>query len=452
MIKQRITLLSKYIDQEVDTEGLEFNEDSVTIPKSIYYLKQDRITIPTNLVPDEISKLLNSLSTIRIQWKAPGSIPSDVFQNFNQEGLFIHLLPSSSYYEESIDELSQRLSSILGLEPFDNSNLVITATSASYYTNSPLQTSKISELITRLSPVDQSEISDVQDFELSWNPDSSLKIQWISSPSDIQIAKSSNIRKEIAILQPKDMVPDIELAGIRTVLGEDYTPPTKTLIYIKPRHFATNKSINYKFQMPLGLHPTVKVSDIDYNPPGDNCKLFWVSTVDKRLIFDKYQYDEKRFKLLQSWGETDLEAPVWKVTQFGSIQFLEVLSKTGLEMTYHSRYIEPSSDGGTSFLTPQLFYACNSSELIEDNELIESNPFDSYGLGYESFFDKDTIFFHFNNEPNSLFFNIPSVDVETFDKVQLTTLSVVAIGTLYLLYKLFRVFTTPTVSKSKKSA
>ncbi len=453
MIKQRITLLSNYIEQETDTEGLEFSEELVTVPKSIYYSRQDRVTIPIEHISPDLAQHLSTLGKLRIQWKAPGAHPSEIFQNFNQQGLYIHLVPSTSYYQESIDILSQQLSTSLGLKPLDNSDFIVTATSATYYSNLSIESIKLTQFISSLTELDQQDINNIEDFELNWDKESGLKVQWVSSPSDFKISKTTKIRKELAILQPKDLVPDIELAGIRTVLGQDYLPPTKTLIYIKPRHFPTSKTIHYELQSPIGLHPILKLSDLNYTPPSENCKLFWVSTVDNRLIFDKYQYDEKKFQLLQSWGETDLEAPVWKVSKFGSIQFLEVLNKTNLEMTYHSRYIEPSSDGKTVFLTPNVFYACDSPELIEDHQLIEKNLFDSYGLGYESFFDKDTIFFHFENEPKTLEFNIPTAKVEDFNRIQLTTLSVVSIGTLYLLYKLFRTFTTNTsVSSSKKSA
>jgi len=458
MTKQRITFLSNFIGEEsVNTEGLEFSEESLTVPKSTYYSRQDRLTVPQEEIPHELKKLLKNFKEVRITWKAPGTKASEVFQNFNQEGLFIHLLPSVPNYQPIIDELSQYLSTNLGLELFNNSNFITTATSFTYYTPKSFQVELLQQFISFVSKTDTT-FGNTQDFELHYSSTRGLKIQTISSPSDTIINSYNGIRKEIAILQPKKSIPDIELSGIRTILSKDsteYLPPTKTLIYIKPRHFQTASTLNWELNQPIGLHPTLK-TQLEYNPPhSDHCKLFWISTLPNRLIFDKYQYNGRKFQLLSSWGETDLEAPEWNVSKFGSIQFLEVLNSntSDIEMTYHSRYITPSSNGTTNFLTPQLFYACDGEKIIEDYEQIELNPFDNYGLGFDSFFESDTVFFHLDNGNEVLKFDIPTADVNDYFKVQLITLSVVFLGGFYLLFKLFKAFTTTTTKiDSKKRA
>lgn len=455
MSKLRSTLLSNYIEEEVETEGLSFSEDSITVPKSVYYLRQDRLSIPAKDFAHESKELFQQFKKVRIQWKSKEFAPSEVFQNYNQEGLFIHFLPLSQNYNPSIDELGEYLSLRLFIDYFNHTNVFSTATSGTYYKNiDPTSFSHLSSFINSFAK-ENLAIDNIQDFELNWDNESGLKLQWISDPSDITFSKS-NLRKEVAILQPKNLGSDLELAGIRSVISsEEFVPPTKTLIYVKPRHQNINESVNFNFETPVGLHPTLQLSDLQTEPISEsNCKLFWISTVTNRLIFDRYQIDSNKFQLLNSWGDTDLEAPVWKVSKPGSLQILEVLDKKDLKMTYHSRYIEPSVSTETELLNPSLFYACDSEGLIEDHELISLNPFDSYGLGYDSFFDKDTVFYHFQNDQGSSKFNIPTAELQDYKKIHSITTIVVLLGTIYLLFKIFstKIFTRSTTTSFKKNA
>lgn len=438
MAKLRTTLLSKYIEEEVETDGLTFSENSITIPSSVYYLRQDRLSVPKD-VSHESSNVFRQFKNIRIQLKIKGTAQSEIFQNYNQEGLFIHFLPSTEYHNQSIHELGEYLSLRLFIDYFNQTNVISTATSATYYKNiENFSTSHLSRFINSFAK-ENLNIDNIQDFELNWDKESGLKLQWISLPSNISLSKS-NVRKEIAILQPKRLGTDIELAGIRSVISsEEFIPPTKTLIYVKPRHQSINETIKFNLETPVGLHPTLQLSNIQSPPLSeDNCKLFWISTVTNRLIFDKYQIDTNKFKLLSSWGDTDLEAPVWKVSNWGSLQILEVLDKENLKMTYHSRYIQPTINSETELLNPSLFYACDSEGLIEDHELITLNPFDTYGLGYDSFFDKDTVFYHFQNAEGISKFNIPTAEVTDYKKIHFITTAVVLLGTFYLLFKMFK--------------
>jgi phosphatidylinositol glycan class X len=289
-------------------------------------------------------------------------------------------------------------------------------------------------------------------------------VQWISSPYDLLISNSANIRKEVAIIQTKDFHNDLELSGIRMVLDEtDALAPSKTLLFVKNRHHLLENKLSFEFNEPIGLHPTLKISNlsnISQSSPHSSCELFIYNTISQELFFDKYQYDTTSLTLLNSWGEHDLEAPIWKVSQFGSIQLFQVntdqlTEKNEVEIKFHSRYLNPSQSNQFNAITPNVFWACDSRQFIDDFEEIRNNPFDSFGLGYESLFEDDTVFCHMEKDRRVLEYTIPRGDKKDFNSIQYITLGSVVIGVLYILFKITKAFirangTKKTISEEKK--
>ena len=109
-------------------------------------------------------------------------------------------------------------------------------------------------------------------------------------------------------------------------------------------------------------------------------------------------------------GETDLEAPTWTVSKWGSALLVELapphstsnprsagtVTEPGnswfADIPLHLRYLPPSQDGLAfmSIAWPIVFWACPSDEGTKMN----TNPFDRINLGYDGLFGPRTIFYH----------------------------------------------------------
>jgi hypothetical protein len=331
---------------------------------------------------------------------------------------------------------------------FNSTNVISTATSATFNALREIKSSKFQQFLNAIVP-ELDRISYVQHFDIIWET-SQLKITWTSQPYDSKIVKS-DLRKEVALFQALDLYGDLELSGIRTVLDDEYTPPEKTLLIVKPRHTELDEQLQMSLSQPVGLHPELQIKGFSGKKPHPNCDLFIYSTLPNVLFFDKYQYNENKIKLLNSWGENDLEAPAWKVEKFGSAQLFHVLNNTdGIDIKFHSRYIKPSAPNIFKFFIPEVFWACEAETFMEEWDKIEANPFETYNLGYESFFEPSTVFYHYKRNTTDLRFTIPTAEAADHGKVQLITSAVVLIGSLYLLFKLFASFTALNRPSTKK--
>lgn len=344
------------------------------------------------------------------------------------------------------DQMGAFINKQFGVD-FNNTNMISTATSASFHSSAQIKSSVFQIFLNNIADrLDR--ISFVQSFDIRFD-EQRLIIEWVTEPYEANIRKS-NIRKEVALFQANQLsIDDLELSGIRTVISEEeYIPPTKTLLIVKPRHQVDTKTtLNYTFDQPIGLHPTLLIKGLNTtttpSPPFPECELFMYSDLPNTLFFDKYQYDTSRLSLLSAWGEDDLEAPEWKVARYGSAQLFHITNTTSdIELKLHSRYIIPSASSTFDLLTPEVFWACDADDYMEkeDRDRIDGNPFESYGLGYESFFEPSTVFYHLKKSQGKLEYTIPTGDKEDFPIIQKWTAAVVLIATFYLLWKLWKAF------------
>lgn len=464
MVKQRITLKLPSLNA-IDTDNLILQKEQIQIPASVYLRRQDRLTLNKEEIPEELQQYFENLYQFRIQWSSPlRSVSDELFQNFNPKGLEINLVPSVLQFEEEFNRFNSYFSKYLPFQ-FQSENIISTATSATYHTltREDITGAQLQKLITQFIPSsDLDEIDQITDIDIIWSAeDQQLVFKWISQPHDI-ILSSSGIRKELGLFQAQKFdEEDIELTGLTMVLQDQdrFVEPSNTLLIVKPRHTANYQGslVDYEFETPIGLHPTLKIKGLAQaaNKPYDNCELFLYSNIENSLIFDKFQYDEKTLQLVNTWGDNDLELPRYKIQQYGSIQLFQVDKLQDFEIKYHSRYLEVGNETNEkfTFLAPSFFWACDSQLNLKDSEMIAKNPFDSYSLGYESFFESSTNFYHLRNNQTLLEYKIPRGSESDFENIQLITLSAVVLGTLFLLYKITRsllLTKTPATTKSEK--
>lgn len=163
--------------------------------------------------------------------------------------------------------------------------------------------------------------------------------------------------------------------------------------------------------------------------PSPDCRLHTYLTLPSYLFIDRYPLQDPLFlanhclKALHSLsGATDLEAPDWVVSQWGSAALFEIDPPEIMEWTeelkqppfratipLHLRYLPPSqssntskplspavnvTDGKAEVLVPwpQVFWVCPASE---SSAQFPSSPFDRTNLGYDGLFGPKTMFYHF---------------------------------------------------------
>lgn len=255
-----------------------------------------------------------------------------------------------------------------------------------------------------------------------------LSAFWQSPPLaevwDERIDKTQVSQKiEVGVLEnEKPIEPEeLSLAGFLAVLGEDSKPKPTRFSFPSRHHVApstTGTEYSTTFLQPLGLHPTLRLTFLSSKvPPADGCALHTYLTLPSSLFLDKYQMSSPNFlasKHLHSIrslaGETDLEAPIWAVSKWGSAFLLELApphspsvswssrrfnepgSLWHADIPLHLRYLPPSQKGQTavSVAWPIVFWACPSDGGTKMN----TNPFDRVNLGYDGLFGPRTVFYH----------------------------------------------------------
>ena len=198
--------------------------------------------------------------------------------------------------------------------------------------------------------------------------------------------------------------------------------------------------------------------------PSPNCALHTYLTLPSVLFPDKYQLSSslflasKRLRALRSIaGETDLEAPDWVVSKWGSAMLVELAPpgtgkkdvSTGswiAEIPLHLRYLPPSSGGTTkiSIPWPVVFWACPA----EEGAKMSVNPFDRVNLGYEGLFGPRTIFYHLQPDlpPGSKlveYLKVPVLDSDHVAWIENGTVAAVLIAVVWVIIKLWAAWGLP---------
>ena len=234
-------------------------------------------------------------------------------------------------------------------------------------------------------------------------------------------------------------------------------------------HFApstSNTEYSATFLEPIGLHPTLRLTlPLSTAPPTNGCALHTYLTLPSPLFPDKYQLSSHNYlasKNLQSIrslaGETDLEAPDWVVSEWGSALLLELAPPSsasaphstradnepaGLwnaDIPLHFRYLPPNQRGqaSVSVAWPIVFWACPSSEGTKMN----TNPFDRANLGYDGLFGPRTIFYHLQpgsgHESLLEVIEVPVLDLEGSKTkwIDYGTVTIVVLGFLWVFLNL----------------
>lgn len=213
-----------------------------------------------------------------------------------------------------------------------------------------------------------------------------------------------------------------------------------------------------------------------------SCSLHTYLTLPSQFFLDRYQLSDPLFLSSQKLrslrslsGETDLEAPDWVVSRWGSAALIELASapESGAEgkdtwtasIPLHLRYLSPRDvsdalqasatgawpDGWTSsakpnstvsapFPWPPVFWAC----AAESGDEFTINPFDRTNLGYDGLFGRQAVFYHVEpetaeGETMMTAVNIPVMDTKWAGWVELGTVLAICLGTLWLFWKLGQV-------------
>jgi hypothetical protein len=358
-------------------------------------------------------------------------------------------------------------------------------------------------MIARYIDVDYDTISRAVVVTAGWPGDGESWTEEIGLPS-----KDATV--EIGVLSHEGNADpeDIQFGGFLTVLGEDERPSMSQLPIFMPhvvqvwkanetteatrfqtptRHYpllqpASNPTappslhpLTYttSFRHPTGLHPTLTLTfpAQHLEPPDRSCKLHTYLTLPSYLFIDRYQFSDALFlrsknlrKLRSLAGATDLEAPDWVISQWGSAALFELSvpkpermvpfdvqpgngykeygihpKDWNVSIPLHLRYLPASPASHTSVPVPWpvVFWACRA----EDGGKHASNPFDRKHLGYESLFGPKTRFLHV--EPGNgtgqmvEWIKVPVLDTRKAGWVEAGTVGTVVVAFLGLCWVLF---------------
>ncbi|KAL9009003.1 MAG: hypothetical protein Q9173_005930 [Seirophora scorigena] len=280
----------------------------------------------------------------------------------------------------------------------------------------------------------------------------------------------SSAKTEVGILTPEKAADpeELSLEGFLAVVGED-----EELSISLPSLCRLQLTI-------FGLHPTLRISfsSSSMHPPEPACALHTYLTLPSSLFVDKYQLSSTNLLASNNLhairalsGETDLEAPDWRIKQWGSLVLLELAVSPPVQrrlktpwhadVPLHLRYLSPTAGGESQVDVPWpvVFWACPA----EEGTKMSANPFDRVHVGYDSLFGPRTMFYHFHPRPaidgGGLIeqLTVPVLELGGTRWVESGTVGVVCLGAAWVVWKLTRIFSrerradTGRFAKEKKT-
>ncbi|KAL9128667.1 MAG: hypothetical protein Q9217_002695 [Psora testacea] len=288
-----------------------------------------------------------------------------------------------------------------------------------------------------------------------------------------------SVKTEVGILnnEMRKQSEELSLSGFLVTLGQE-TKPKPTLFSFPSRHqpISSRLGSDYSagFITPTGLHPKLRLlfSAVPESP-GSSCALHTYLTIPSFLFLDKYQLSSANFlasnnlrALRALSGETDLEAPDWAVSRWGSAILLELAppsmsdGKWHADIPLHLRYLPPAPIGTTSYARglsnlsvpwPVIFWAC----VAEEGTKMSTNPFDRVNLGYDGLFGPKTMFYHLQSLSNGSLvesISVPVLDLESSSWIESGTVGLIVVGFAWLCWRLAQILDKdPEWKGSKKS-
>ncbi|RHZ48081.1 protease B nonderepressible form [Aspergillus turcosus] len=428
--------------------------------------REERATFSFDELPSEIWQVLKSSHELHIRWatERPYEIGAP-FSSRISPGLHVYYTPGES------GETGQGLCSLLkGV--FDES---LECDSLRYYSRLP----SLQNLVTFIQHkfCDRSDEQCFRHAESILSADSvdvnydsishalTVSGYWSRSPGQ---GWTEQIKKHPAGTHQVE----VGLLGVESAIEPEELKMEPTLFSFPSRHHPLPADATYtiSFPAPTGLHPTLTISMPRASlkrppaPPDATCALHTYLTLPSWIFGDKYQLSTTDPLFLSSHnlaalravsGETDLEAPDWFVSRWGSNWLLELATPRDSDNTpeewnvtipLHLRYLHPSESGYRSATVPWpiVFWACTA----EDGTKMGINPFDRVNLGWEGLFGPRTMFYQLHpSPPEGKDWLVEELEVPVLrlredsgffrsKTIELGTVVVVALGLLWVLWKL----------------
>ncbi|KAF4336727.1 PBN1-like protein [Fusarium beomiforme] len=439
-MRERITFVHN--DYTLDPEELD-NQEAGLLGPQIESVRQDKLTIPFDELPHELTDILEEYEALHIRWASPvKSETLDPFTSRVSPGLHIYATPKSP---NSCNPFSFH-------QALEDLHSFITISSQEFCLKlDTVCTARLRSLLTAAS------------LDLSFDKSTNALVAsalWPLRPQTVAVPASTERRVEVGIFvndrsQPNIKENELGVAGVLSVLG-DQKKPSPTIFAFPARHRRDESVFTSRFLTPTGLHPTLQLNFSSSKLPSaeGECAPYVFLTLPKTIFADRYQLGDELFlasKNLTTLRYTtlpvDLEAPAYTTETWGSSILLELAPPTSkeeqlwsVEIPLHLRYLKPSATGQAEIEIPYpaVFWACSSGE-----ETLE-NPFDRLHVGYDDLFPRDTTFWHINPQPEggSRLMNRVSVPVlkqEGKDTIRSGTAIAVSLGFAWVLWKLLGV-------------
>ncbi|KAA8904545.1 PIG-X [Sphaerosporella brunnea] len=471
-MKQRTTYLVSS-PEYTHPDNFELSPESLHI-KTLHAAREDRLTIGYNELPPELWNVLKQCNEVFIRWSTGKPYESvDPFGSRVPAGLHVFLKPQREalpfHHRSSICTL---LNDAFGLNKdeckgFEESFVEIPG---GYQFYSPLKSieqfeSFVEKLLcktdycrARVAPLGSADYIDLKYDAVSqtlvansfW---SRPEQPWQETVKSVEGHK--NIEVGVLGNDPPIAPESLTMGGVLHVVAKD--DKLEPVMFTFPsRHHRSLGSFTLTTPLPTGLHPKLELaispSGSPLKPPSEDCTLNAYFTLPKALFVDKYQLSTANPQLLKSLnlkrlrnvsGETDLEAPVWGVTRWGSSILVE-LDEAGstFELPLHLRYLEPrngTDQAQVSFASPSVFWACKSEEW----SMMSNNPFDRSHLGWEHLFPEQTMYYHLSpatGEEAWKTVDVPVLDLRYAGIVKVGTVVVVLGGFFWVCWKVFSSF------------
>ncbi|KAI9167406.1 Protein PBN1 [Paramyrothecium foliicola] len=458
-------------------------------------VREDKITLPLDRLPSQLSAALQSYPSLRLRWTSP--LSHDTVEPFAARlspGFHLSYVPRPdgvhdafvNLYLLNIEVVILTISQCRFVLPGSSFCCAVKAftrldasepsTSSAYYYYQQLEnlhtfTQSISEQVCeasdstcheRLQTLHNAASLDISVTSVDGTPQAlELKALWPLSTRQVSVPSAPDRRTEVGLLTrgtpPSQRQHEVGLEGALVVLGQQ-SQLSPTAFAFPARHRLSDALFSAEFLSPTGLHPTLQLTLSSNHAPSQDtqCAPHVYLTLPRTIFADRYQLADDLFLASKNLTATryttapvDLEAPAYTMKPWGSNVLLELAAPQSdkstswtAELPLHLRYLEPSETGYAELELPYpvVFWACSTGETGWNR-----NPFDRPELGYDNLFDEDTVFWHVAPKPISggrltNIITVPVLQSGGSSWIALGTAAVVMLGFTWVLWQLFAIY------------
>lgn len=410
-------------------------------------------------MPQETLDVLRGLQFVQLTYRQAGSELGDLFYSDLFDGLTVHLRHDPKMSDKLTAFQGIKLLELMTSQQLaspDKRSAFIQLTRSQLFYNATANARPLKTYLQKHYPDMEKLLQSAEFVQVSMNCEAqTVSIRTIRYSTAEQEIRIPNVLQNLTQLRPelgivrrqRRELPDSEFRGLSTYLGvqsddKEQRDFTQFTIFFDQRvQPHEQQALQYRSRLRgSGSHLTIQ-TDVTDNQlwashvrqlQAESCSLHAIYALPKAYFFDIFELQASMTDKWQLFGEGDLEAPLWKISGWGSLAMVDIPLRVpfGLNVPIHARYLPPNNGSRNEAVViqpPKLFSRCPLPDAA-----FEDSPFDTPTFLTSLLGEAEQFRFYNDVAANQFEAHIAVADANALKGVTVATLATVLLGTVWI--------------------